>query len=87
MSPTLAMRYPQNKPQCATIAGTEVEGRKKINGDTTPIPPILDAFTIAEGKAATLIVNQNFRETLNNETRTVSDTTMDRHHQSSAQVR
>jgi len=55
--------------------------------DATSPSRTLDAFATAKNKSVKPIVSQNFGESLNNRTPAVNDTQINRHLQSSAQVR
>jgi hypothetical protein len=85
MSSILTARYHRDKPGPAATRGGGVE--VGMRGEA-PLPPqILGAFATALDKSAKPIVSQNFGESLNNRTSTVNATKINRHHQSSVQVR
>ncbi len=79
MSSILTARYNRHKPQPAETKG--------VGSETLPPPQILSAFATPLDKSPKPVVSQNFGESLNNRTRAVNATKINRHDQSLAQVR
>jgi hypothetical protein len=82
MSSNLTARYHQDKSRPAVIRGVGSTG-----SETLPPPRVLNTFATALNKPTKPIVSQNFGESLNNRTHSDNATNINRHHQSSTQVR
>jgi hypothetical protein len=80
MSTILTARYHRDK---SLPAATQ---RKGMNSETSS-SRILTLFTTTKDEPAKSIMSQNFDESVNNPIRTVNDIKINRHYQSSAQVR